>query len=307
MNVAEQVEHLKEATRVAGIEPTRVVLPAERQVIANNVRLHLLDWGEPDAPPIVLLHGGSLTAHTWDLVALSLCDRYRCVAIDMRGHGDSEWAPDVDYRFETIAKDVRCLMRQLSLTAPVLIGMSYGGLVAIRLAGDHSADLSGLVIVDTGPDMHIGAARKILEFTQQDRERDSIEDFVDRSMRFNRRRRPELLRRSLVHNLRVLPNGRWTWKWDWRRMDNVDLETLRLQIAALWESVEHISAPTLIVRGEHSRVFHRQDAKKLAEGIERALVVEVKGAGHAVQGDNPKGLIDELEPFLRERFTHWPP
>src|SRR5690606_26754991 len=110
--------------------------------------------------------------------------------------------------------------------------------------------------------------------------------------------KPELLRRSLLHNLRELPNGRWTWKWDKRRMHAPDFEAMAVEHAKLWRSVARITCPTLIVRGEHSQVFFDEDGRKLSAAIPGSSFVVVPDAGHNVQGDNPVGLLAVLEPFL---------
>ena len=307
MNDAEQLEHLNETMQIAGLSPRNVVLPTGRQLIVNNIRLNLLEWGPADAPPIVFMHGGNLNAHTWDLTCVVLSDRYRCIAVDMRGHGDSEWAADVDYSFPTMEADLKGVVDALELHMPVVVGMSYGGLVSIKFAGDHSSEMSGLVIVDTGPDIRTHGAEEIREFTQNDQIMDSVEDFVNRAIRFNSRRRPELLRRSLLHNLRMLPSGRWTWKWDWRRLHDYDLKVLGEQMAVLWQSVVLITCPTLIVRGEYSNVFLPEDAEKLSAALPGSKLEVVANSGHTVQGDNVSGLLDVLEPFVSEAFAAWTP
>jgi pimeloyl-ACP methyl ester carboxylesterase len=185
--------------------------------------------------------------------------------------------------------------------------MSYGGLVSIKFAGDHSESISGLVIVDTGPDLRVHGAEEIRDFTEHDQVMDSVEDFVKRAILFNSRRRPELLRNSLLYNLRKLPSGRWTWKWDWRRLHLYDLEVLRNQMAELWQSVATITCATLIVRGAHSNVFLPEDGEKLAAAIPGSELKVVENSGHTVQGDNAQGLLEVLEPFLARVFDAWTP
>ena len=303
MDVADRIDHLRASVAVAGVTVPDVHLPTERDVVVNGIRLHLLDWGATGAPPIVLLHGGSLTAHTWDVVCLALSDRYRCLAVDLRGHGESEWPPDADYALDTLAADVRRVIETEGLRRPVVIGMSLGGLTAMRLAAEISADLSGLVIVDVSPEMHLEAARRIVDFVRVDREVDSIDDFISRSVAFNPTRRPDLLRRSLQYNVRRLPNGRWTWKSDPRRLDDADLAAMRDEHAQLWELVAHIRCPALVVRGERSRVLLDEDAARLVATIPDAAGVVVAGAGHTVQGDNPRRLLEVVEPFLASCFA----
>jgi pimeloyl-ACP methyl ester carboxylesterase len=176
--------------------------------------------------------------------------------------------------------------------------MSLGGLTAIELAGGSDTELAGLVIVDVGPELRFEGARNIVAFTTTDQELPGVEDFVTKAMAFNPRRRPELLRRSLLHNLRPLPNGRWTWKWDPRRMNDVDFTALARDHAELWPLVANITCPTLVVRGSRSAVFFAEDAQRLTDALPNASSVVVQDAGHTVQGDNPKGFLEVLRPFL---------
>jgi pimeloyl-ACP methyl ester carboxylesterase len=295
---SDQLQHLHHAAKIAGVDIRDPGLPQTRDIVANGVRLHLLEWGPALAPTIVLLHGGSLTAHTWDLTCASLSPEYHCLAVDLRGHGDSEWPPDSDYRLTVMAKDIVELIAQECPTPPVLIGMSLGGLTAIQLAGGTDTALAGLVIVDVGPEVRFEGARSILAFTATDQEMPAVEDFVEKAMRFNPGRRPELLRRSLLHNLRPLPNGHWTWKWDPRRMKNADYEAMARDHAALWDIVANIETPALVVRGGRSPVFTAEDAERLTSALPTATSVVVEDAGHTVQGDNAKGFLDVLRPFL---------
>src|SRR2546423_5735877 len=101
-----QLEHLALAARVAGIDLGELALPSEHDVQVNGLRLHYVDWGAASGMPLLFLHGGGLTCRTWDLVCLALRDRYRCLALDLRGHGDSEWDRDGDYDIDAIAADV---------------------------------------------------------------------------------------------------------------------------------------------------------------------------------------------------------
>jgi pimeloyl-ACP methyl ester carboxylesterase len=296
----DQLEHLHRSARVAGIDIADGAGPLMRDTVVNRVRLTVLDWGPPSAPTVVLLHGGSLTAHTWDLVCAALSQQYRCLAVDLRGHGDSEWPADGDYRLAALEADISTLIAAECLTPPVLVGMSLGGLTAIATASSGKVPLAGLVIVDVGPDMRFEGARNIVAFTASDQIMPGIDDFVAKAMAFNPRRKPELLRRSLLNNLRPLPNGHWTWKWDPRRMHQVDLQAMAREHAELWSVIPRISCPALVVRGSLSTVFLAEDASRLAQALPRARSVVIEDAGHTVQGDNPREFLAQLKPFLNE-------
>jgi esterase len=306
MKEADQLEHIQLALKVSGLKVSEVVLPSSRHAVLGGLRLHYLDWGNPGAEPVLFLHGGSLTARTWDLVCLALRDGYHCVAMDMRGHGDSEWPPDADYSFEAGERDISNLVDHLGWDRFALVGMSMGGLNSMQFAGDHSQRITGLVLVDVGPDLNVDGARRIVSFTRDDREMATVEDFVARAMRFNPRRNPQLLRRSLHHNLRQLPSGSWTWKWDPRRMEDVDFDAMASRHRLLWHQIRKADCPALVVRGADSDVLTAEAAALLAGALPRGHWVEVPDAGHTVQGDNPVGLVQVLRPFLAAAFGGTP-
>jgi esterase len=297
---ADELIHLRRAAEVAAVEIEDVVLPTDKQAVLGGMRFHYLDWGNEDRRPVVFLHGGGLNAHTYDLVCLALRPDHHCIALDLRGHGDSEWSPVVDYRIETNAADVAAFLDHLALPDPVLVGMSLGGLTALHYAGDHSMQLAGLVVIDIGPQFQREGSKKIRDFLAAPAEHGSVEDFVRAAKAFNPRRDEVLLRRSLLHNLRRTPRGTWVWKWDPRPRVATDHEARDRRYARLWESVDRIRCPTLVVRGAQSEIFLEADAEALATRLPSARWTTVENAGHTVQGDNPAGLLAALRPFLAE-------
>lgn len=294
----EYLEHLREAAAVAGLVIPDFIVPDEHHVVLGRMRFRYLDWGTRGKRPMLFLHGGGLTAHTWDLVCLALRSDYRCLALDLRGHGDSEWSPEMDYGIEAHRDDVEALIDQLGLDGLVLVGMSLGGLAAIAYGGRHAARLAALIIVDVGPEARLEGARRIAEFIAAPAEFDSVEAVIERAMAFNPRRDPRLLRSSLRHNLRQLPNGKLTWKHDRRHRARFDPEEWARRRHALWDDVPSITCPTLVMRGGRSDVFLDEDAAKLAAALPRGAWVRVEDAGHTVQGDNPRALVAELRRFL---------
>src|SRR3989442_285540 len=157
--------HLELSASTAGMTLPEIVLPAEHHVILRRMRFHYLDWGTQGLPPIVFLHGGGLNAHTWDLVCAGLRLERHCVALDQRGHGESEWSPQMDYSTESQVADVDAFVHSLGLDRFVLVGMSLGGVNALAWAGTHSQRLAGLVLVDVGPEIRSDGVRKIQAFT----------------------------------------------------------------------------------------------------------------------------------------------
>jgi esterase len=299
--VLSELDHLRLALEIAGMQVPEVVLPTSHHVLLRNHRFHYLDWGGRGSIPVVFLHGGGLTAHTWDLVCLALRPHYRCFALDLRGHGDSEWSSGMVYSIDEHARDVDAFVTTIGLRAPCVVGMSLGGMTAARYSIDHTP--RALVVVDTGPASNRAGGRAIIDFMRQPAELDSVDEFVARSLAFNPRRDPRLLRRSLLNNLMQLPDGKWTWKYDRRhygRLDEMQQDEYR---RTLWERADRIACPVLVVRGGDSPVFPRDSAERFARMLPNGRMAEIAGAGHTVQGDNPADLSTELLKFLREALN----
>lgn len=290
--------HLAEVAALAGLEVDldQVVLPRERYFDADGLRMHFLEWGEPTARPIILLHGGALTAHTWDVVCLGLLPEFRCIAPDLRGHGDSEWAADGDYSTDAHRRDLEALLAHLAIDRCVLVGNSLGGMTAIRYTAQRSATQQpqALVLVDIGPEMREAGRQRLRSFTGGPRELDSVEEFVDRAVAFNPLRRRDVLRRSLLNNLRQLPSGKWTWKYDPNRFGRGPAPTT----AERWADVQRITCPTLVVRGGRSDMFYDEDAAKLAATLPHGRWIKIDNASHTVQGDQPLALLTAIRKFL---------
>ena len=291
--------HLEASAATAGVPLPDLALPSTHHVLLGRMRFHYLDWGTAGRPPVVFLHGGGLNAHTWDLVCASLKREWHCLALDQRGHGESEWSPEMDYATESHAGDLDAFVGALGLERFVLIGMSLCGVNALAWAGRHSRRLAGLVLIDVGPEIRTEGVRKIAAFTSEATPLDSVEHYVERALRFNPRRNRDLLRRSLLHNLRRMPDGRWMWKYDQRHRGKApDPEAYARRRELLWSAVDGVECPTLVVRGAQSDVFHDEDAERLAGRLRQGRWVRIEGAGHTVQGDNPAGLLVSLREFL---------
>ena len=298
----DQRSHLAEVATLAGLEldPRQVVLPREEYFDAHGLRLHFLEWGEPAARPVILLHGGALTAHTWDVVCLGLLPEFRCITPDLRGHGDSEWAADGDYSVDAYRRDLEALLEHLAIDRAVLIGNSLGGMTSIRYTAARSASQQpeALVLVDIGPEMREAGRQRLRSFTGGPRELDSVEEFVDRALVFNPLRRREVLRRSLLNNLRQLPSGKWTWKYDPDRFGRGPNSGPPPTVAERWADVQRIACPTLVVRGGRSDMFHDEDAEKLAGTLQDGRWIRIDDASHTVQGDQPLALVSAIRQFL---------
>ncbi len=296
MNPADELEMFRSALKIADLHPGELALPADNQIIVGAIRLHYLDWGG-SGTPILFLHGGGLNAHTWDFVAVMLRGCYRCLALDQRGHGDSEWSPVVDYRIASHLKDIEGFIAQVGLERPILVGQSMGGLNAIAYAIRHSEQMRAMVVVDVAPEISDSGAERIREFSAIP-ELDSPEAFLDRAVKFNPIRDPAILRRSLYYNLRETPAGKWTFKHDQRRRSDDAMRSFGEERARLASEVSRIKCPTLVVRGALSDVLIDAAAEKFARSLPDGRWVRIEKSGHNVQGDNPRALLDAMHAFF---------
>jgi pimeloyl-ACP methyl ester carboxylesterase len=292
------IRHLELAVAISGVEVSDIVLPRPRSLQIGELRFHFLDWEAPEgAPPVVFLHGGGLNAHTWDLVCLALHHEYHCYALDQRGHGDTDWSPVGEYGREHHVQDIAAFIRQLGIDRPVVVGMSLGGLNTMAYAGGRN-DLAGVVLVDVGPEFEIGPVGDLMDFMSAGTEPGPRQAFIDRALRFNRRRNRNLLETSVLRNIREDADGHWTWKYDPRAAITGTPDEVRAANLWLWDAVARITCPVLVVRGAESPIFTQPHAERLVGKLKDARLEVVQDAGHTVQGDNPAGLIRVLRPFF---------
>jgi pimeloyl-ACP methyl ester carboxylesterase len=273
----------------------------ERTAKVNGITLHYLDWGldrgPADAPPVVLLHGITGHARVWDHLAERLAPRHRVVALDQRGHGDSDPAPDDDYRVGTMADDVAAFVGSLRLDRFALLGHSMGGRIAIKYAADHAARLERLVIVDIGPDINLAGLQRVRDMMANAPERIESEEWaVEYIRRANPLQDVDMLRERVRHGLRRAPDGELTWKYAKGLRDM--MREGRRDTVDLWEPLPRIPCPTLIVRGAESDILSAEVAKKMAERLPDGRVVEIAGAGHTVPADRPEEFVRQIRAFL---------
>ena len=298
-----------------GIKPPAIVKPSDHRVELDGISFHYLDWGNPQLPPLVLLHGGGLTAHTWDMAALLLRDRYHLIALDQRGHGDTGWTPEEQIgedNAELMLADTQAFIDFLGYERLALCGMSMGGMNAIRYAARYAQKLDALTIVDVGPIVLQEGVLELEQFRRDTETLRSFDDFLQRAILFNPRRDPAHLRYSLMHSLKPVPDG-WTWKQDHRprlqthQPSKDEMRALREQRAReLWADVDAIPTPTLLMRGERSKILSEDAAQQMVRRMPNCQLVVIPGAGHSVQGDNPATFAAEADRFLTEVLSsHW--
>jgi len=246
-----------------------------------------LVWGTRD-PEIVLLHGGAQNAHTWDTVALAL-DR-PLVAVDLPGHGHSDWRPDHEYSPPQLADDVAVALRSLAPMPRMVVGMSLGGLTALCLSARHPDLVRRLAVVDVTPGTDEAKAEPIISFISGPEQFTSFDEILERTVQLNPTRTVSSLRRGALHNAHEQPDGTWVWRYDrvWARPP---------EFGSLWDAVDAVQVPLLLVRGGLSGVVGDEDVEELLRRQPEAEVVVVEGAGHSIQGDRPVELARILTDF----------
>lgn len=277
---------------------------SDREVRVRDVTLHYQEWGDTSLPTILMLHGFGVSGHMFDEFAAKAQGMYHLVALDQRGHGDSEWAPDGDYSRDAFIADIEAFRDALKLDSVLLMGHSMGGLNAATYAAKFPERVKSLVLVDVGPEAAKEGVDNIMRFTQAPAELE-FEEFVTNAMRFNTRRTRENIEERMRHRLKQLPSGKWTWKFDSRFRDKesgvrIGSEATNDETWALFRS---ISCPVLLVRGEQSDILTQAVAEKLAADLPNCKLVVVPGAGHSVPGDNPDGFTEPVLEFLEDSVS----
>lgn len=265
-------------------------------------------YGPVDGPPVVLFHGGGQTRHAWDGTARLLGDKgWRATTVDLRGHGDSDWAgPGAGYSLDEFAADVRAVAAAQP-RPPVLIGASLGGLsslVAIAETPPGVSVASGLVLVDVAPRLEEAGIARIAEFMLGNLDGfASLEEVADAVAAYNPHRpRPTDLS-GLRKNVRRREDGRWYWHWDPRFLLGGTDEPRSLRNEdRLDAAAGALALPTLLVRGRQSDVLSEEGARHLVSLVPHARYVDVGGAGHMVAGDRNDAFNDAVIEFLRREL-----
>ena len=267
-------------------------------IVLRRQRFHFLEWGDPAAPPIVLLHGGHQSAHSWDLVSLHLAAKYHVLALDQRGHGDSEWSRDVEYSNHAMALDALAFMDAMRLEKPILIGHSMGGRNSMILTKQDPSRLRALVIVDVGPELSDRGRAAIAGFVQENQEFEDLEHFVANVRKYDPYRPREHIERTVKYNMLQRADGKFVSKCDSnpRRLGIVrgsgPLDNVTLEDAGLF----HL--PVMLVRGERSNILAPDAAERFRDALPQGQLVTVPNCGHNVHGQNTLGFIGALGDFL---------
>ncbi len=266
-------------------------------------------WGDDHAWPVLLMHGGGQTRHAWGNTAEVVArNGWRAVSLDLRGHGDSEWALNGDYSFTAYAADCLAVVDQLG-RPPVLVGASLGGITAMLAEGASDRTVSsGLVIVDVTHRTNPAGVQRIRDFMSSGvRGFATLEDAADAIAAYTPHRPKRVNPAGLMKVLRQRRDGRWYWHWDPKFLDHGRTEVPSQKFEALFQAaMANIQVPTLLVRGKLSDVVTEEGVRDFLARVPTARMVDVGGAAHMVAGDQndafSSAVIDFLEHEIRPRL-----
>jgi len=289
---------------------TDITGPTSRIYFSQRLRLHYVDWGNPDAPPLLLLHGGRDHCRNWDWVADALRGEWHIIAPDLRGHGDSAWSQAGNYTMAAYIYDVAQLVHQQKLAPVTIVAHSLGGNISLRYAGIYPEQVRKLVAIEgLGPSprriaQHAGVdiAERMRNWVDEQRglsgrlprRYPSIEAALARMQAENAHLSPEQARHLTQHGVNQNEDGTYSWKFDnyvrvWQPYDMTNAE-----IELLWS---RITCPTLLVYGAESWASNPAQDGRLRH-FRNAEVVSVPGAGHWVHHDRLDVFLAELRRFL---------
>ena len=289
-----------------------IIGPVSSYYVSQRLKLHFADWGNDDKPPLLLVHGGRDHARNWDAVARELRQDYHVIAVDLRGHGDSDWAVGGHYVLPEFVLDVAQLIDVLGLAPLRIVAHSMGAAISLFYAGVYPEKVSKLIAIEGMGVPEVIRKRyegkAIWELVaawvestretsrRQPRRYATIEDAAARMQEENPHLSPEQARHLTVHGVARNEDGTFTWKFDNASRPLFPIRTRPEEMEALWQ---RISCPTLLVHGTES---HHGDPREdgRAERIAGAEVLAIEGAGHWVHHDQLETFLEAAKAFLSD-------
>lgn len=281
--------------------------PESRYVTSQRVRLHYVAWGEAANPPLILLHGGRDHARSWDRTALALCDRYQVFAVDLRGHGDSDWAHGGNYSIIDYALDLHAIVGDIGRTPVTVVAHSLGGSIALQYAGTIPENVRGVVSIEGlerlqwGGSEHRPAHARMREWLddmrdlagREPRVYATFEDAERRMREANSHLSHELAHHLTVHGVREVEGG-YVWKFDNHVRSRSPYEFNMEDARDIWNQIR---APILFIQGEES--WGKQSPVDFS-AFHNYRTVTVEEAGHWVHHDRFERFLELVEGFLVE-------
>lgn len=271
--------------------------PQDKYLFVNGLRLHYLDWGEEGKQAMLLLHGFTTLAHAWDMVAPAFGDSYHVLAMDQRGHGDSQWADDAAYTTEDHLVDIAGFVDALKLDKFVLVGHSMGGRNAIMYTACFPQKVARLILIDSRPDNDPKGSQALRQLlTAIPDEISSVDELAPELKRLYPYLSPEMCLHLAHHGLRETENGKFRPKYDLRM--RAQSARAGYGVSDLWLFFTLIPCPILILRGTESPILSREAVRRMCRANPRARLVQIEGASHMVPQENPAAFEEAVRGFL---------
>jgi len=260
---------------------------------ANGLTLNCLDYGGEGKTPMLFLHGGSAHAHWWDFVAPAFVDDFHVLALDQRGHGDSDWADEWAYGSRHYVSDLDQVIDAWGFGAPILVGHSMGAHNVLAYASEHSEKLRAMIALDPPPDYTDRAVEFLQSIAEKPARRYPSLDEAARNFKVLPREtlaKKEILDHVALRSFRQQDDGSWIHK--------IDRRTMIREPSRVWKSLHRITCPALIVKITRSPLLDREVAKKMVARFAKGQLTEVDNSYHHVMLDNPTDLIEVIREFV---------
>jgi pimeloyl-ACP methyl ester carboxylesterase len=264
-------------------------------------------FGNPNDKPVIFLHGGGQTRHSWGDSAQMVADAgYYAIALDARGHGDSSWSEEGNYQIEDLVADLKAVITQLG-KRPALVGASMGGLTSLIAEGESEASIaSAIILVDIAPKAEQKGIERIFAFMSSNKNGFASIDEAAEAVAAYLPNRPKPKDHSrLEKNLRLREDGRYYWHWDMKMLELWKSITPDQQIsneARLYKAAKNLKVPTLIVRGGISDVVSEKVMAEFLDEVPHVRSVNVSDAGHMIAGDSNHAFTNAVLDFLKEVY-----
>ncbi len=271
--------------------------------LENNFQIYGDAFGHENNPPILLLHGGGQTRHSWGETALDFAKNgWYAIALDARGHGDSSWSISGDYYYDNLVSDLMAVIDQLK-AKPALVGASMGGITSLLLAGESAKEVAkSVVLVDIAPKTEQKGIERIFAFMSAHTEGfASISEAANAVGKYLPHRPKPSENSRLKKNLRLKADGRYYWHWDPAMLENWKQITPDIKIQMeerQFAAAKNLKIPTLIVRGGISDVVSEKVMAEFLDAVPNVESVTVANAGHMVAGDSNHAFTKAVLEFL---------
>ncbi|MBE9522685.1 MAG: alpha/beta hydrolase [Proteobacteria bacterium] len=274
--------------------------PEGRYLTVNELRMHYLDWGDSENAPILLLHGLMAHAHVWDNLASGLRNLYHVLALDQRGHGESEWSREALYSLDDHFSDISTFIESLALKRIILLGHSMGGRNALFYTACFPEKVERLILVDARLGINPEAARALKrQLASLPLKANTMDEVVEALRKLYPYLSIEMCRHIAKYGYKQSQDGWFIPKYDIRM--SMQIESLGYATEDLCDMIKNVACPTLIVRGKESPFLSPEETQRMCMALPGAEFQEIPGATHMPAQENPDAFKRVVLDFLDEQ------